>query len=290
MGTTKRNGITAITCTGGRPEAFGLCCEYIGRQTRKPDQWIIVDDGQPHMAGRSFYSTSRIPFEYIRREPQPGEGHTLRQNLLAAIPHIEFDKIVFFEDDDWYSPLFIESFAEKLETFSLVGEYPAKYYNVRTGRYRVCKNNGDRASLCQTGIRAEFLDRLIWQINSKDSHFVDHRLWHDPVIGADDFGRCLFTASTSSSWAVSDDGILEHCSPEAFRGDFDNPVIAEKPRVVSRTESLCIGIKGLPGRAGIGIGHRLGPNEKTDHDGTILREWIGDDAARYSGFLRPAQT
>lgn len=45
-----------------------------------------------------------------------------------------------------------------------------------------------------------------------------------------------------------------------------------------------IGMKGLPGRTGIGVGHREKFNGVVDTDGSILREWIGDDARLYEGF------
>lgn len=40
---------------------------------------------------------------------------------------------------------------------------------------------------------------------------------------------------------------------------------------------LCTGIKGLPGRGGIGTGHRSG----FGREGTALQDWIGEDAALY---------
>lgn len=43
--------------------------------------------------------------------------------------------------------------------------------------------------------------------------------------------------------------------------------------------STVIGIKGLPGKSGIGIGHRLGDGNRFDADGSILRSWCGDEAA-----------
>ena len=44
------SGVTLITPTGYRPEAFGLCIEYVWRQTYNgPLQWIVVDDGHPAM-------------------------------------------------------------------------------------------------------------------------------------------------------------------------------------------------------------------------------------------------
>ena len=44
--------------------------------------------------------------------------------------------------------------------------------------------------------------------------------------------------------------------------------------------TLTVGIKGLPGRPGIGVGHRLSSGP-TDHTGRTLRQWIGDDAEAY---------
>lgn len=47
--------------------------------------------------------------------------------------------------------------------------------------------------------------------------------------------------------------------------------------------SLCVGTKGLPGRGGIGSGHRLAAERgaQPDPDGSKLRELIGDDARLY---------
>lgn len=42
-----------------------------------------------------------------------------------------------------------------------------------------------------------------------------------------------------------------------------------------------VGIKGLPGRGGIGMGHRDDFRGTPDSDGRLLREWIGDDARLY---------
>lgn len=45
--------------------------------------------------------------------------------------------------------------------------------------------------------------------------------------------------------------------------------------------SRVVGIKGLPGRTGIGIGHRDNFRGDIDPDGTLLRAWIGEDADIY---------
>ena len=47
-----------------------------------------------------------------------------------------------------------------------------------------------------------------------------------------------------------------------------------------------VGIKGLPGRVGLGIGHRPQQGWTYDPDGSRLRTWIGEDAASYLPFQR----
>jgi len=47
-----------------------------------------------------------------------------------------------------------------------------------------------------------------------------------------------------------------------------------------------VGIKGLPGRPGIGVGHRK--NFGSPDDGTVLKKWIGDLAYNYSIFREVA--
>jgi hypothetical protein len=42
-----------------------------------------------------------------------------------------------------------------------------------------------------------------------------------------------------------------------------------------------VGIKGLPGRGGIGMGHADDFAGQPDPDGTLLRSWVGEDAEAY---------
>lgn len=55
---------------------------------------------------------------------------------------------------------------------------------------------------------------------------------------------------------------------------------------LQRTNTV-VGMKGLPGRAGLGIGHRPDrhPNWKPDPKGDVLRSWLGATADRYFGVL-----
>lgn len=56
----------------------------------------------------------------------------------------------------------------------------------------------------------------------------------------------------------------------------------DQPRVV--------GIKGMPGRPGIGVGHRAGGDRwHRDNDFSRLREWLGHDAECYAGYYAAAE-
>jgi hypothetical protein len=44
---------------------------------------------------------------------------------------------------------------------------------------------------------------------------------------------------------------------------------------------LVVGMKGLPGRSGIGMGHKLDFRGQIDRDGSILRQWAGGVAELY---------
>jgi len=142
--------LTAITCTYQRPAALELCRRYMARQTRKPDQWLILDGPEP-----------------------------MQQKILAAIEggKIEGDAVVFFEDDDHYKPGWI-AWCEKhiARGYDLVGEGMAVYYNVRYRWWSEC-SNGHHAALCQTACNRDFLETFANCIRSFDSAFIDTRIW-----------------------------------------------------------------------------------------------------------------
>lgn len=52
---------------------------------------------------------------------------------------------------------------------------------------------------------------------------------------------------------------------------------------LTRTDTV-VGIKGLPGRVGLGVGHRPDARWTADPELRQLRAWIGDDAETYAAF------
>jgi glycosyltransferase involved in cell wall biosynthesis len=195
--------ISLITPTGGRPLAFELCELWMSRQTLKPDEWIVVDDYE-------VPTKCTMGQKIIRRTPfwKPGDM-TLPKNLIEGLNAVTGDIILIIEDDDWYSPNYIENMVKKLEDYDLVGEGLTRYYNVNNYRYMI-HNNINHTSLCQTG----FTKRVLKQVKCvaefcKREKFLDIKIWQHLLCK-----KLVFIANT---WAV--------------------------------------GIKGLPGRPGIGYGH-----------------------------------
>ena len=222
--------ITAVTCTGDRPLAFDLCRYWMSRQTRQPDQWVVVDDGAIPMVSPPEGCT------YVRRAHDEDGHNSLAQNILAAIPEIKGNIIMFIEDDDYYRPDYIETIYNKMWSSCvepLFGQSLAVYYNVKY-RWWMQHPNRTHASLCQTAMYDDALPTLK-AICEASPKFIDLDLWRQ------------------------------------LKGDlFDDPI------------KYCVGIKGLPGRGGIGMGHKIySPEGQYDHNYTKFFKLLRADGLKY---------
>lgn len=175
-------GVSIITCTGDRPQAFALCKRFVERQAYDGRlQWIRVIDGVDNGCSPGSGVISALGAEGcnrtitdVRFPPQPGKN-TLARNLLAAIPQVQRQNVLFIEDDDFYASDYVARIAALLDQASIVGDPNSLYYHLPSHRYRVMRNEGT-ASLCQTGIRAELLPYLA-KVCQDGPDFIDGRLW-----------------------------------------------------------------------------------------------------------------
>ena len=223
--------ITAITCTGDRPLAFKLCQRWMDRQICQPDQWIVVDDGKEPMP--SIINTLRSgKLSYIRRENQGDGQNSLAQNILAAIPAIEGDIIMFIEDDDYYRSDFIEWNYEHLAAYALFGQSHAIYYNIKHQWWLQHQNN-QHASLCQTVMKSSVLP-LLTEICLDHPKFIDLDIWK----------------------ACKNKQLIYDKIPH------------------------CVGMKGIPGRVGIGMGHNEFAGRR-DQGYTKFFKLLGTDGLVY---------
>ena len=143
--------LTAITCTTDeRKEAFALCEKYLRRQTRQPDQWLVLDGPEP-----------------------------MQEKLKGAIQggDVRGDAILFLEDDDWVSPKWFAWCEERLSKgYDIVGQGLALYYSVTHRWWSNC-NNVRHASLCQTAVSSRMLPRIWNIIDDFNCPWMDMQLW-----------------------------------------------------------------------------------------------------------------
>jgi hypothetical protein len=205
-------------------------------QTQQPNQWIVVDDGivptQTTM-GQTVIRRQRLP-----DDPQ----YTLIPNLLAGLDAIDGGSVGIVEDDDYYSPGWIEWLVGELESSDIAGEGNAIYYHV--GRRAWWNNrNARHASLCQTGFKASVVP-ILKRLCASPSPFVDVGLWN----------AAKHLPASLRCWSAP-----------------------QRP--------FAVGIKGMPGRKGIGAGHIRDCSQYRDDPAMAwLSDLIGDDAKAYESF------
>ena len=225
--------LTLLTATGCRPDAWAKCEQMAMRQTYAgPVHWIIVDDGeeaQPITFERESWTLS-----IVRPNPRwkPGDN-TQARNLREGMRIIKpGDRLVIWEDDDAYHPQWLERVDQWLNTADLVGEAPARYYNIQTKQARKLGNK-QHASLCCTAMKGYAIEAFEKELKP-GIQFIDINLWKN------------------------------------YKGK----------KALYPTQ-LVTGIKGLPGRGGIGMGHKKDFAGTMDADGAILKEWLGPNFDLY---------
>ncbi|MCW8960199.1 MAG: glycosyltransferase [Ignavibacteriaceae bacterium] len=214
--------IKVITPTGNRPEALKLLNSYLERQTLQDFEWIVLDDCLP---------ATEIP-ERCDKFIEPswiwsGEN-TQHRSMLRLLEECEpEDKVIICEDDDWYSPDYLQKTSDLLDKHIVVGQKKSIYYNIANQTYRKFDHR-NHACLCQTAFTGKKALERMKAICKQENKPIDVTFWK-------------------------------------MGGKLTNDIDV-------------IGIKGMKGRDGIGIGHKM---EGIKDDWTYLRELIGDDVKNY---------
>ena len=234
--------ISIITPTGDRFETLRLLGRFLLAQTYTGlIQWIVVDDGETNATARALAEigesalASRGIFLVHYRRPFRREDQgpkSLGNNLLAGLGLVAGRKVLICEDDDCYLPEHVQDLVGRLEKADVAGTKWQRYLHLPSMSYRVFLNKG--SALCSTGLRSQFI----------------------PVL-AEAARACIQSGSKGIDahfWAA-----MERI-PGAVLDIYD-PV----------THTI-VGMKGLPGRGGIGVGHR--PKKfQPDPGGLMLGEW-----------------
>lgn len=232
------NDVTLITPTHDRPIALKLCMRWMNAQDFRGNvKWIIVEDGKKGSPANFNDCQEKLDLLYLHRKAEPGEKgpKSLAANLFHALQHVETEKIIIIEDDDYYWPNHVGDMAKRLDYADITGPIWQKYYNVPARMYIVQKNIG--SALCSTGFKRcllPALQRACRKCYNNDWKGIDRIFWDSTKKNR----RDLYDVKNQS----------------------------------------CIGIKGLPGSAGIGHGHDPKNSMfkyKQDPTGKVLKAWVG---------------
>lgn len=251
--------LSLLTPTGMRPEALALCELWVSRQTlaKNPDyqknevEWVIIDDtpeDEKRFEPRIQMAQTVLP------EPrwEPGKN-TQARNLLAGLEKCKGDLIAIVEDDDHYKPDYLEALISQMgDNYEIVGEGGALYYSLPSRKWKRYHNYG-HAGLCQTIFRRSLIPLLVEAIEN-------HKKTPPGKIANDWFIDVGF-------WRlVHERKVPCFLYPRARR---------------------VTGVKGLPGRAGIGSGHvtegELGWT--SDRNLAAFQRILGADAKLYEPYL-----
>jgi hypothetical protein len=241
--------LTLLTPTRDRPLQFGLCERWI-RQQDYPGtiQWIVVDDGD-----RPIRPT--LGQLYLRRTPS-SKVCTLPENLLEAMPHVASERLVLIEDDDYYSPGYLSLMVGLLKQHDLAGLSEALYYHLPQKKWGICGNH-QHASLCNTAMRwggemRTWLEHSCRSAIQENVSFVDLFIWF------------------MERRKIGDDRAR----------DDDRRFFKRIRKTLISSLHSSAGIKGLPGRGGLGTGHTASGYSWSDPDMSFLRYVIGSESAR----------
>lgn len=235
-----RGDYAILTPTGDRPEAFAQCLRMVTTQSLLPREWIVVDDGHVPLTEQL-----ELPdwARYLRRPRHESDPrHTLSCNVLAGLGQISADKVLIYEDDDWYSPLYAEFLLPWLDSFDLVGLNLIRYYHLQ-GR--------------------------AW----KHGHPPGHTAFAQSAFRRGPASECLAQVCRSQSTEIREQGLIDRHWWHGFEG---------RKYLIQDHPPLHLGLKGGDGRPGLASGHdRAEVDYIPDPKGAYLAQVLGPDRVYY---------
>lgn len=247
--------VSILTLTGARPEAFALCEKYVKRQraltldSEYEFEWIIVDDGGSWPGMRLPEHENLSHAFYIPNSQWQAGENTFNRNLAYGLKYCTGELIAFMEDDDWYSPHYLLCMLDVWRTANL--------------KPRIIGSSPAEYYNVRTG-EHKILDNIF---HASLAETIIHRS----------------LVPVCQSILKQDQGIT-----------FFDVQLWREARMMCPGDSNywlgaaghSIGIKGMPGRRGIGVGHLDHPEwEKDDLEFSYLRRLIGnEDAEAYKKY------
>lgn len=244
--------ITAVTLTGARQEAYHLCKQMMERQTidKQDMAWLIVDDGPEPIPFVDLLYQPKIPCMYHRPDVLWEPGkNTMVANMKQAM------QILKEYPSEWIA------FVEDDDWYH--PEYFETMLNFLEAHPEV---------LC---------------LGEAHAKYYNLQTRHHKVMSNNEHASLCQTI-IHHTYLPLIEALLEKDSPF-----FDIPFWDEARKLghahLFPESKYAVGIKGLPGRMGIGVGHRPHGHWSRDLSGDVLRSWIGKDFEAYKKYLGVAQ-
>ena len=236
--------IQLLTTTGFRPEAFELCRFFMERQTYTGDvRWIIVHDDDPYE-----YTGVRPGARWQVTKVDCSDIYktglnTQKRNLGIGLRSVNRNlPLLIIDYDDWYPPHWLDLCVQGLKAGADLFGQTRMRKYHLTQRIARQRSFPGRSCLCATAMKGNAIDVFFNTVVNPSIRLPDVALWA--------------TAGLAKAQAPG---------------------------------NHVVGLKGLPGRSGIDSlsqfdsrFSKLQDGDVIDHDGSILRDWIGDDTRLYS--------
>jgi hypothetical protein len=234
--------IALITPTGGRPKQIQLCAEFMRKQDYKGKVlWVLVDDVLPNTVDCVDLVDFRKSWQIVKVFPSP--VWSVGQNTQARNLLIGIEIVKNHKD---------------VEAVFIIED--DDYYN------------------------PQYLSVMVSKLNGCDIVGQLYTVYYDPVHrGWMRNGNALHASLFQVAFRIEILPIFERiCQTRKRFIDMEFFRVVKGRRInLFDGQDLAIGIKGLPGRVGIGSGHRMEIKMQRDPDFVKLKELIGEDYKYY---------
>ena len=244
-----------FTMASDQHVGFSFATRYVNRcllDSEISARWLIVDDGAEPVP--IPLDELRCDVDYVRREPENITGmDSLRRNLRTGLDRMltygcDPETVVFFVEDDW-----------------LAGDW-------MTDALKAFSENENLLLFGETGTR-------YYNVASRRHHTFRPN------------GRSALACTAMRMHPGIIRWIIDYALPERTIMMDDRlwrkGPIRDCDKILRPESRYCVGIKGLPGKAGLGMGHRFDERHPQDADLTLLKEWVGvSDASLYETFYQ----
>lgn len=174
--------VCIVTPTGARPELFALLVKCVEAQVRQPDLWLIATDNDEQESSFPYPSFGRRLCYSREQIEQVKAFDPTNRSLSLALREVPDDHAtLIFEDDDYYSPGYINEHLIRMELgdFQLTGSNVDHRYHMLTGQWVVVEKPMPNAGACclAPGIAKVFADWLI-DPNSSREFWAPYRRYY----------------------------------------------------------------------------------------------------------------